>query len=405
MKTTYLFIFKDTEVKLWGLSGRERLTRIFQKYDNVEFVADASQIPAGASVLLLRADFLFDTRLIQALVQLQHDIVLLASYSDEIVAVRGDAINFNKLVDEITGESESSLLAGMKKKMPEDLVNAYDPKLLKYDPPEILAINQENKKYLENELFDGSYKGVTDFITKWLWPIPARHAVRMCVHYKIQPNDVTILSLVLAILTGLAFWEGYLLAGLVMGWFMTFLDTVDGKLARVTINSSKLGDILDHGLDIIHPPFWYFAWGMGIVEMWTSSVSVLLLCWIILIAYIGGRICEGAFELWIAPFRLFLWQPWDSYNRLITARRNPNLVILTLSLFSGRPDIGLWTMVIWHCISTFVLMARLFIAHKQKNEVGELTPWLNNIDPVRDRHRLDVRLFTRISKSTSVTNV
>ena len=49
-----------------------------------------------------------------------------------------------------------------------------------------------------------------------------------------------------------------------MGWLMTFLDTVDGKLARVTVTSSRIGDVLDHGLDIIHPPLWYIAWGVGL---------------------------------------------------------------------------------------------------------------------------------------------
>ena len=32
---------------------------------------------------------------------------------------------------------------------------------------------------------------------------------------------------------------------------MTFLDTVDGKLARCTIASSKLGNIFDHGIDLV----------------------------------------------------------------------------------------------------------------------------------------------------------
>ena len=51
--------------------------------------------------------------------------------------------------------------------------------------------------------------------------------------------------------------------------------------------------------------------------------------WLILIGYIGGRLCEGAFQLWIASFDIFIWRPMDSFSRLITARRNPNLILLT----------------------------------------------------------------------------
>ena len=42
------------------------------------------------------------------------------------------------------------------------------------------------------------------------------------------------------------------------------LDTVDGKLARCTITSSKIGEAIDHGIDLVHPPFWWWAWGVGL---------------------------------------------------------------------------------------------------------------------------------------------
>jgi phosphatidylglycerophosphate synthase len=61
---------------------------------------------------------------------------------------------------------------------------------------------------------------------------------------------------VFAVAAGIAFWHIHGL-GLVLGRLMTFLDTVDGKLARVTVTSSRFGDVLDHGLDIIHPPLVY----------------------------------------------------------------------------------------------------------------------------------------------------
>jgi phosphatidylglycerophosphate synthase len=40
---------------------------------------------------------------------------------------------------------------------------------------------------------------------------------------------------------------------------MSVLDSVDGKLARLTFESTPQGDVLDHGMDIVHPPFWYWA--------------------------------------------------------------------------------------------------------------------------------------------------
>jgi phosphatidylglycerophosphate synthase len=404
MMHTHIHIFGDSETSLWGLSGKERLLRALGNRNDLSLIDQLSQAPVDASVLLLRGDYLFDPRVLNELLSSDEEIVICASDSEDIAAVRMSNVNSDEIISEIFEHFEKSRFSTLPRLKAEDLVNAYDPRLLKYDPSVILAINNENKAHLESELFDGSYKGVTDFVTKWLWPIPARWSVKWCVRHDFSPNQVTIVSVVLAIGAGLAFWAGYLLTGLVMGWLMTFLDTVDGKLARVTVTSSKMGDILDHGLDLIHPPLWYLAWGMGISEMLTSSISLMSLFWIILIAYIGGRLCEGGFEWWLASFRLFLWKPWDSYNRLITARRNPNLVILSLSVLYDRPDIGLYLVVIWHVLSTLILMARLYVAHKHKKSKGQLTPWLNDIDPVNDRHLLAVRLFTRLSKTSSTND-
>ena len=133
-------------------------------------------------------------------------------------------------------------------------------------------ISKDNRRRVRT--ISRSYKGVTDLVTKWLWPIPAFWTVRVCVRFGIRPNHVTLLSLVFAVLAGVAFWHGHYGIGLVMGWLMTFMDTVDGKLARVTVTSSRFGDVLDHGLDIIHPPLWYIAWGVGL----DSSINADTTC-------------------------------------------------------------------------------------------------------------------------------
>ena len=101
-------------------------------------------------------------------------------------------------------------------------------------------------------------------MTKWLWPWPAFWVTRWCAARGISANMVTAASLVLAILAMGLFARGYFGAGLVAAWLMTFLDTVDGKLARVTLTSSRIGNVFDHGIDLLHPPFWYVAWDMGL---------------------------------------------------------------------------------------------------------------------------------------------
>ncbi len=201
----------------------------------------------------------------------------------------------------------------------------------------------ERRAALERLTFSGAYKGVTDLVTKWLWPVPAQWVTRGCVRIGMTPNQVTAASLVLVIVAGVLFARGEFGWGLVAGWIMTFLDTVDGKLARVTITSTKLGNVFDHGIDLVHPPFWYLAWGIGLAlePPAIAGMPLTLLYAVILAGYVGGRLCEGAFQLFIARFSIFTWRPFDSWFRLIAARRNPNMIALTVSLALGRPDLGL----------------------------------------------------------------
>src|SRR3546814_6173114 len=59
------------------------------------------------------------------------------------------------------------------------------------------------------------------------------------------------------------FWTGWFWTGLATGLAFMVLDTVDGKLARCTITSSALGNAWDHGVDLVHPPIWWWAWAVG----------------------------------------------------------------------------------------------------------------------------------------------
>jgi len=392
--TMYIHILGDSQVRLWGLSGKERLQRQIKSIAGALPMDESTAIDPAASVLYLRGDYLFDARLLQALVDAKEDCTLLAKAGFPAVAVRATAGLAGKVAQTFSQPQEAAEL-GLPAKTTNDFGNTHDLQLRKQDALTLLPISAENRQPLERELFSGSYKGVTDFVTKWIWPLPARLVTQLCVHKKIPPNHVTLLSLVLAILTGLAFYHGYLGTGLVLGWVMTFLDTVDGKLARVTVTSSRFGDLLDHGLDLIHPPLWYWAWALGLSAAGMLAPALSFVIWTIFVSYIGGRMCEGLFELWLTRFPIFIWRQLDSFNRLITARRNPNMVILSLAYLAARPDLGLYLVLIWHSVSSLFLAWRLVLAWRTKQREGALVSWLEQIDPQQDKHKLAVRVFTR----------
>lgn len=389
----YVHIVGNSKVDLWGMSGRVRLERMLSAIKAITVIENLSQLDEMDSVLLLRADYLFDARIIDALIALDKHMVLVTPIGEIPVAIRTNGKDANMMCEVLN--EKRTIPDDLPSYAIKDLPIQVQQNLKKKDPPYVLPILRCNQTELESELFAASYKGVTDLVTKWLWPWPAFMATRLCVRLGLKPNHVTLLSLVLAVLAGVAFWYGMLGIGLIMAWLMTFLDTVDGKLARVTLTSSKIGDVLDHGLDIVHPPLWYLAWGIGLVATDTPVANLELLIWLVFIGYIGGRLCEGAFQFWLASFDIFIWRKVDSFHRLITARRNPNLILLTAGWVAGRPDIGFILVVLWHLLSTLFLIYRLFIAWQSRSQDGVLRSWMEGIDPVRDRQQLAVRVFTR----------
>ena len=392
----YWYICHESDIRLWGLTSRERLGRMLVRLGITHVLSDVCDIPTESSVLIIRGDFIFDDRILRSLSKEKNVILKMKIGMRSIpVAAHVEASVASSVLQGMQ-EEEFMQIPNLRTVTLEDLSGSFSNELRKADHPYVLPLREDNRKELEEHLFSGSYKGVTDLVTKFCWPVPAQWATRLCALAGISPNQVTSLSLGLVILAGILFSYGYFISGLALGWVMTFLDTVDGKLARVTVTSSKWGNIFDHGIDLIHPPLWYLAWGAGLMSFSPLLLEMTLsgVCWAIVIGYILGRIVEGIFQWWLGGFVIFCWKPFDSYFRLITARRNPNMIFLTGSILIERPDLGLEAVAIWTVLSTVILLGRLAMALLEKIMKGSLTSWLAEIDPVNGRDSLAVRLFT-----------
>ncbi len=395
---TAVYLFKESPVILWGLSSEERLRRTLAGLGIDNCVSDLAELPAESRVLILRQDYLYDGRILAQLLK-SPDTLLQVEQGESRIPVAAHCRReiAQRLADAINRGEELPAETGLKPVTPRELTSDYLLKLRKFDNPYVLPITEEYREALEKHLFNCSYKGVTDLVTKWVWPGPARRAVKFCVEHGLKPNQVTLIGFFLAILAGLLFYHGWYGPGLAAGWLMTFLDTVDGKLARVTVTSSKFGHLFDHAIDIIHPPLWYLAWGVGLAGygLPLSGGAWNAIVWLILAGYLGGRIVEAIFTQFLGRFGIFCWQPRDSWFRLITGRRNPNMILLTLSWLGGRPDLGLWAVALWTFVSTLYLVWRLYQALRARKN-GPLKAWFEGLDPeTSGRHSTSVRVFTR----------
>lgn len=393
----YAHIVNDSPTKIWGLTSRQRQLRVLQGAGVTNVVDEITAVPENRPVLLLRGDHLFDDRVINYMVQTPNILLKIQQGpADAFVAAYVDSGQAVAALEALAKNIAPASLAGVKTETLETLSVSFQQRLLKFEPPFVLPIAPENKRVLERRLFDWSYKGVTDLVTKWAWPRPAQWVVGRCVRYGLRPNHLTIIGLLLAILAGLLFAYGWYGWGLLAGWLMTFLDTVDGKLARVTVTSSKFGHYFDHIIDLIHPPLWYILWGLGLgaSQYDFSGLSLGASFWLIVIGYTVGRLVEGAFLAWLGKFGIFCWRPIDSYFRLITARRNPCLILLTAGVLFGRPDWGFCSVTVWTVATSLFLIIRLSMAVYARRAAGPIRSWFLDIDQAKQQQPLAVRLFT-----------
>jgi phosphatidylglycerophosphate synthase len=251
-------------------------------------------------------------------------------------------------------------------------------KLRKRDRPFVLQLDPTNPEPVERAAYNASYKGVTDALTLYLWRGLAFHLTRLAARASLTPNFVTAVGAIFCVAAFFLFYNGWYWTGIAAGFTFMVLDTVDGKLARCTGQSSKWGNIFDHGVDLVHPPFWWWAWAEGLNAYGRpldDRVYEVLIIGAIVFGYVAQRVIEGIFMRRYG-MHIHVWQRADSQFRLITARRNPNMVILVVALALGRPDLGIELVALWTILSLIFHAVRLAQANARRDRGRPVVSWL-----------------------------
>jgi phosphatidylglycerophosphate synthase len=173
---------------------------------------------------------------------------------------------------------------------------------------------------------------------------------------RVHPNWVTAVSYVATLAAIPFFASASWVPGLALAYLMSVLDSVDGKLARLTYTNSRLGNVLDHGLDLVHPPLWYLAWGLGLGGGDPGSGPFAASLWLLGV-YVLDRICAPVFK-YRTGRSIHGYTPLDARLRTFISRRNVNLVFFTAALVAdavvpGRriPEFTFYAIVVWQAVS------------------------------------------------------
>ncbi|MFZ9396698.1 MAG: CDP-alcohol phosphatidyltransferase family protein [Erythrobacter sp.] len=360
----------DNPTLLWGLTMAERTRRIgaSERFDGL----------AESALLLINARYTADPAWIRhvaanpGLVLTIEGVPALAHARDpgEVELVR-TAMQGGTALD--AAPAGATVIAY------EDGPTIENKQLRKRETPFLMRLEPATVRAIERASYFGAYKGVTDVLTMYLWPEWAFVLTRIAARIGMTPNAVTTIGALFCLAATFAFAWGHYWSGMAMGLVFMVLDTVDGKLARCTITSSWWGNVFDHGMDLVHPPFWWWFWATGLVH-WGLALDDTTFWWVqvaIQGGYVVQRLIEGTFMRRNGMMHIHVWRKFDSQFRLITARRNPNMVILFVATLFGRPDIGIIAVAWWTVISLAVHMVQLVQAEIARARKGsQLTSWL-----------------------------
>ncbi|HYX46937.1 MAG TPA: CDP-alcohol phosphatidyltransferase family protein [Sphingomicrobium sp.] len=355
------------EAQPFGMDARERACRLAR---NAGF--ECSDAPVeGRAALLASMRYAWDPAWLKAM-RARPGTMLTLSGNPVMAHVSADS----NPAAAAAGLEDEEVVAGYEL-LPSESAELSYAELRKRERPFVMALDPADPEPVERASYDAAYKGVTDVLTLYLWRRPAFYLTRWAARAGIAPNLVTLVGAILCILAFLFFWRGEYWWGVVSGFVFMVLDTVDGKLARVTGTSSKWGEVFDHGIDLVHPPFWYWAWEHGLAAYGRSlePVFATMVLWTIVGGYVAQRIIEGLFIKRL-KMEIHVWRPIDSKFRLVTARRNPNMVILIASLLFRRPDLGLELVAWWTLASLIFHAVRLAQANERASRGEKLVSWL-----------------------------
>ncbi len=323
-----------------------------------------TSLPHDDPLLALEADAVLDSRLLRHLAELPGSWVARGEMGAEQTAVlrlEGDGPPLHAI-----GVSACSLPELARKILQQDGAQAlrltdvpsYIRKLRRDLPVYLFRIvDPASRDRAERFLFWSNYKGSTDFFTKYVYPPLVWRVVRPLARWRVHPNVVSLFNVGLTVLAVPLFAQGYWVTAFTLAYTMSVLDSVDGKLARLTFSASRLGDILDHGLDIIHPPVWYFAWAWALGAGDIAAPVMQLAVWMA-VFYSLDRIVAGLFSARVGQ-SIHGCTPFDERLRTYISRRNINVPFFMVGLLLGFPVAAFVVIVVWQVVSLGLHALRL----------------------------------------------
>lgn len=290
-------------------------------------------MPAG---LALGADHLVDLRVLRALLGRAETTVV----SDD--GAKAEQVAWVKASDVRRNGKDFPACAA---RLPLASLDPYSPELRGAAAPYAFAVvTAADHERAWRVLFDAVQKRALDLPGQYFDTPFENFLVRRFAPSDVTPNQITLATLVLAAVVATLFAHGWLRIGVLLALVVGVLDGVDGKLARMKLATSKIGE-LEHVGDFIYENAWYlslaawFAAAAGSAGFWYAGL-VLVACDLAdSLLYLVAQKRTGKMLDELTPF--------DRRFRAIAGRRNVYVMIFVAGFFMGDPATAFLVAVAW----------------------------------------------------------
>jgi len=235
-------------------------------------------------------------------------------------------------------------------------INNYIPSMRKEIKAFWIDIDtKEDLRKAKKLLIENACKGRNDLLATYVNKPIENFIVSRLTNTRITPNQVTLLTNIVAYTSTFLFLEGYLLFGSILTFIVSFMDGVDGKLSRVKIVSSNIGK-MEHAFDFLFEHSWYIA--LAIYLSKSHGVSAILLCTFIPLFDGFSHYCGQAFGKAIKDRPLADYGRIERLFRKFDGRKNSYIIFILIGVLLNAPYWSLAAIFAWSLASAIFYSSR-----------------------------------------------
>jgi CDP-L-myo-inositol myo-inositolphosphotransferase len=234
-------------------------------------------------------------------------------------------------------------------------IEPYVPKLRRAVPPWWVDVDTPvDLATAERVLVANASKNASDAFAYWVHTPVENALVRRIARWSwITPNQLSVAVNILAYAATAFFASGLLLAASLLTFVVGLADGLDGKLARVKQQVTKLGS-LEHAFDMLYEFSWILALAWVVYRTQGGAAPLLLAgTSVAVIAFYRGIYDQYGKSV---GHSLDDAGPFDRHFRRLAGRRNLYNVSILVAVLAGAPLAALWA-IAGHAVLTAAVYA------------------------------------------------